>query len=217
MGTTSDGIDRLITEPRIADLLEIYFANEGSFAGYHFDDVGENPSNAFTEGDLLAVSFLDVTFPPPAAIALLDPNGPWEHLLRDVGDDALLWKASDLKLAAATQLWSQVMELPGVGSTKAGKLLARKRPHLLPIYDSVVAEFLGPAPGEFWADLRAALKDEQRRNGIGAWTNGLNRPITTLRALDVALWMRCANARSATAARASVGLPAQPLRRSPLG
>jgi hypothetical protein len=102
--------------------------------------------------------------------------------------------------------------LPGVGPTKAGKILARKRPLLVPIYDEVVATFLRPTPGQFWIELRAALQDEARRKQLNNLVDGNESGVGTLRALDVAIWMRCGRSERAVRARDLVGLPGDPLR-----
>jgi hypothetical protein len=81
----------------------------------------------------------------------------------------------------------------GVGWVTAGKLLARKRPSLIPVYDDVV-RCAFDWPKEIWTALRdalrqdggsfrAVLEDLIKRAGIPAET-------TPLRALDVVLWMR---------------------------
>ena len=75
----------------------------------------------------------------------------------------------------------------------AGKLLARKRPSPIPVYDDVVRCAFG-RPKEIWQALYTALRQDDgsfravlqnliERAGIPA-------EITPLRVLDVALWMR---------------------------
>jgi hypothetical protein len=65
----------------------------------------------------------------------------------------------------AWELWQAIHGIrprPGdnqLGSVAAGKLLARKRPHLIPVYDSRVKEVLR-RPGNdllWWRDLRCQL------------------------------------------------------------
>lgn len=46
---------------------------------------------------------------------------------------------------------------PGIGWVTVGKLLARKRPRLLPVHDQVVRCVLG-RPESFWLDLHTALR-----------------------------------------------------------
>ena len=50
-------------------------------------------------------------------------------------------------------------ELPGVGATKASKLVARKRPRLRPIWDSVVTIVTG-AVEQQWELVRLTLRDD---------------------------------------------------------
>jgi Family of unknown function (DUF6308) len=52
---------------------------------------------------------------------------------------------------------NELEALPGVGSTIASKLLARKRPRLRPIYDSVVATVTNTR-AQLWEPLRVALR-----------------------------------------------------------
>lgn len=74
-------------------------------------------------------------------------------------------------------------------------MLARKRPRLLPVYDSVIKKvFKRPAMDlTFWSDVRTALRSDQRklvshleqvrdRAQIG-------KDISALRVLDVAAWL----------------------------
>ena len=70
--------------------------------------------------------------------ALLAAIGPDRGLVSDEpGPLAPGWPAWDLE----TALWA----LPGIAQTKATKLIARKRPRLYPIWDSVVSQVLGTA------------------------------------------------------------------------
>jgi len=104
----------------------------------------------------------------------------------------------------AGQLWNRLQKLDGVGPVVGGKLLARKRPHLAPIADSVVIAALQPARGQFWATLRECLRDEQIRNDIERLRPAGHPALTVLRLLDVAVWMR--HSRSAPKVRARLGM-----------
>ena len=205
------GIDLLLDEPNLDMLVAAYFDDEGPFAGHTFDTLGENPSGEFTVGDLLAVTLLDVVYSPPAVRELLDHPTLWNPLLAAVPDDMAIWDLTDESYRAADRLWRALMGLPGVGPTKAGKLLARKRPALLPIYDDVIGTFLSPGSRGLWWELSEALGDDARRHRIDGLTDALDPRVTTLRALDVAIWMRCGNSMNARAARLVAGLPAEPL------
>ncbi len=92
---------------------------------------------------------------------------------------------------AGSRLYAAVRELPGVGPTRASKLLARKRPRLFPIRDEVVGKVLG-LEREFWEPLRQALRAQD-----GALDSRLARlhaeaalptEVTRLRVFDVLAW-----------------------------
>src|SRR5215471_2491579 len=199
-----EAIDRLLDQPALVKLVEWYFDPSSPFAGHSFDSVGDNPPDRFTVGDLLAVSLLDEPFRPLAVRSLLDDDR-WSPLLAVVPTDVDLWRIDETQYEAADRLWQAVRELGYVGPTRAGKLLARKRPALVPIYDSVVGSYLGSFDG-FWWELHSALQDDDRRNRIAVLGAGLQPQPTILRTLDVAVWMRHARARTAIAARKDTGI-----------
>jgi hypothetical protein len=73
----------------------------------------------------------------------------------------------------------------------ANKLLARKRPHLLPVYDSQVKAALG-GPGSIWACLWTWFQADARRAEAIAelrYEAGGIGDISLLRCIDVVLWM----------------------------
>jgi hypothetical protein len=75
----------------------------------------------------------------------------------------------------------------------AGKLLARKRPSLIPVYDEIVRCAFG-WPEDIWKALRDALRqdDGSFRTVLEGLKKraGIPRQVTLLRILDVAIWMR---------------------------
>lgn len=210
MKTLATRLDLLLDEPQLTELVGRYFDPTEGFAGHLFDEVGENPPVRFDVGDLLAITLLDVALGPRAVRSLLEEDELWTELLQQIPVDRPLWDASDAELEAAQVLWERLIELPGVGPTKAGKLLARKRPQLIPIYDDVVGTFLQPSRGRFWLEMRDAL-DDDRRKKIDTLGIDLPSPVSTLRLVDVAVWMRCGSSQNAVSARANVGLPQAPL------
>jgi hypothetical protein len=102
--------------------------------------------------------------------------------------------------SAADQVWDLLVAQDGVGWVTAGKILARKRPHLLPVYDHVVACAVGQPEG-FWSALHQALIENnaalQARLARLRDSTGISG-VSTLRVLDVALWMQHRGAHSAT-------------------
>ncbi len=80
-----------------------------------------------------------------------------------------------------------------MGWVTAGKLLARKRPHLIPVYDNVTRCVLDRPESRVWESFRTELRSEG-----GAFVRSLRdlherseipTAISALRVLDVLLWM----------------------------
>jgi Family of unknown function (DUF6308) len=73
----------------------------------------------------------------------------------------------------------------------AGKLLARKRPHLIPVHDRVVKSVTGSDP-HYWQSLCAALREKdgnlQKRLLQLQSVSALPACVTPLRVFDVIAW-----------------------------
>ena len=85
--------------------------------------------------------------------------------------------------------------LPDVDWVTAGKLIAAKRPRLIPILDSRVSrvQTLLRSPQElFWVTLCDELSDEHRRATIADVCHAAPPHVSLLRRIDVALWMATA-------------------------
>lgn len=100
--------------------------------------------------------------------------------------------------SAADQLWKILRECGGKNRwVMATKLLARKRPHLLPVYDREVRRLLD-SPDNSWtclwtwfaADADRHIALAELRNEVGGIDD-----ISLLRCLDVVLWMRARHSR----------------------
>jgi hypothetical protein len=166
-----------------------------SFDGWDSTGTRELDTKCFTADDLIAVSFLSVAVPPKAAWQLLEgrpddfnrllPQVP-EHDLadvdpRDINDEWPAW-----------QLWDELRKLRGVGWVIAGKLLARKRPRLIPVYDRIVKKVAGGDPN-YWVPLCEALQADDRalhhRLLRLHQEAGLPPAFSALRVFDVIAWM----------------------------
>lgn len=174
------------------------------FAGRYFDELPGNEVEAFTVGDLAAASLLDVRFGPHTVVELLERN-ECNSLLAEIPADVALWEAAAEHLdrdSAAWRLWRRLVSIPGVSTTRASKLLARKRPHLMPILDSVIIQHLCLDGLDSWQALREALTPMLRARidllAQAATDHGASRP-STLRLLDVATWMTYSRSRQARA------------------
>jgi hypothetical protein len=93
----------------------------------------------------------------------------------------------------ADQAWHLLCAQYGVDWVIAGKLLARKRPRLLPVYDKVVRCALGRPRPSFWLALHAALRENDRalhRELLALrQVAGVPETVSALRVCDVAVWM----------------------------
>jgi hypothetical protein len=203
-------IAEIASRPHSRQLVAAYFDPERGFAGDMFDGLhphgllANNPSARFTGDDIAAASLLDVRFGPTAVRRLLG-SSDIAAALSDVPERIALWAVGDEDFRAASRLWSLVREVPGVGRTRASKLLARKRPELVPIVDSVIARALHLGV-ETWHPLALALQDDAVRQLIGALRpEHVSDQLSILRLLDVVVWMSCSRSRSAVEVQLEVG------------
>ena len=151
---------------------------------------------------------LDVRFGPTAVRELLG-SVEIRAALAAVPDGIPIWEASEDDLGVANDLWSLVRAIDGVGRTRASKLLARKRPQLVPIVDSVIAGALHLGD-ETWRPLRAALSDTEIRQAIDDLRPPhVNDGISTLRLLDVSTWMANSRSKAAVSVQSALGAPAR--------
>jgi hypothetical protein len=174
-----------------------------AFTGGWFERVGgggDRPgvANEVTADDLVAVETLSVQVPPRVALDLLHGRlgGQLTELLAQIPTGLPLAATEAVEHIAtgspADRAWELLVAQPGVKWVTASKVLARKRPQLLPVYDNVVRCAL-KSPENFWTALHEALSADG-----GALDARLSRllvaagveNVSTIRALDVALWMR---------------------------
>jgi hypothetical protein len=178
--------------------LKAYFES-GQFAGAHFESFGNSAetANRFTSDDIVAVSFVSSRIPGLAALQILETdNEELNELLSKIPGDVDLWDAPKSVMAAdspAAQLWDRLAAMPGMTRFAAGKLLARKRPRLFPVYDKVFYRALNrPPDAEWWHALRDVfVKNPSLLNLIeGAQHQAGIKDISPLRLLQVSVWMR---------------------------
>lgn len=153
------------------------------------------------------------TFPPDAVRRLLfgDFAIRVNDLLSRIPERRPLWRIGVDELhdrnAAPAALWHALLELHNVGPTKVSKLMARKRPHLIPIFDSVIGARIAGVV-DYWRVFHAFLSRDANRDSVEALrpagTDDGTTP--TLRLLNTAVWMRYSAGESARAARVECGL-----------
>jgi hypothetical protein len=179
--------------------VRLYF-DTGWFTGRFFESFGgggdaTEDRDRITAADVVAVSMLGVNVPAAAAAAMVEGEAAAEigKLLQDVPTDRCIWEIDEVQLlddrAPAWKLWPAIRSHHDMGPTKTSKLLARKRPHLLPVWDQFVGEVLGDSVGH-WARVRSVMVDDTRRGRIQeiADASAPDR-VSLLRVLDVAIWM----------------------------
>lgn len=183
-------------------LLDRYFGlQEGGlplYTGAAFERFvdAEHP-DIITEKDLVAITMLSVHVPARAAIRLLDTDRERiSELLAAIPSDLDIVDAQPVDLGStspAGRLWGVLRTgRDGLGPTKTSKLLAAKRPRLLPVWDRLVGEATAMGTRDHWATFQSVLTADDRR--IWDWLVGLTQEhdgmhgVTPLRALDVLLW-----------------------------
>ncbi len=180
---------------RAARALRAYFAPDLHFTGSAFDGLFDhgNP-NCLTAVDMLAVTTLSVDVPPRAALRLIGAPDV-ELLLGAIPTGADMWTSPELldDDSHANQLWTLVRSHDGVGRTITSKLLAAKRPHLLPIYDRHVQAALGfDNQWPFMQEVARspAVEDLLANVGTCRTAAGVPAEVSVLRIIDAVIWMR---------------------------
>jgi len=190
---------------RIQNHLSRYFTVK--YSGKHFEwfvaqsDSKQSGSKMFTPWDILAVEALSVTVTTETARWLFEPHKRRDELLAEllrslVPDRDSLWTCDEKLLCdggALSDLYTLLRDQDGLGYVTASKLLATKFPAAVPIRDSKVETLLGLEKSrEWWAPIRGLFSASGQ--SLAEYLDGLDVPIevgtvTTLRRLDVILWM----------------------------
>lgn len=202
-----DAIHRVGDDEGVDYLKTYYLAEAGFYTGSEFERIGAEPGheNTFTAADLYSVTTLAVEVPARAGIAILGgESSAFNGLLEQIPNVAI-GSLSDAEFETHLGLESKAMELwdllrrnrPGdrrwgLGPTTTSKIIARKRPHLIPIEDSVVNRVIELGRGDSWRLWWEAFQAEgdyleERATKLRA---EIGRPeLSTLRVFDVMLWM----------------------------
>jgi hypothetical protein len=202
---TAAGLDRAIAA---------YFS-EPEFAGMTFSDLGRNPPDEIITDDLLAVSLLDIIWRPQAIRILLGSHQrQLSDMLAAIPQDTDLWDASSDTIRPIDALWDALTAIDGVGAASATKLLARKRPRLCPISDSVVNKAVD-VPHRTWDVLRCLMQDPAARAEVEALRPAAAAGASLLRILDVALWVSHSRSGAAQWMREKAGMVTHDIAASP--
>ena len=204
-GTIADLRD--CADLHLAQYLDADHPSPRAFAAYDLP-VDHSP-DAFTALDALAPVLLSVRMTYAEVVPMFASTGPHREL-RDAIDAVLAdpaCRAADfleLDLAADPGPWSVVMQafraayrVHRIKAVTVSKMLHRKRPHLVPIYDREVHRFyLGPpnqrhaAHEAFWPALQADLRRESAwlTATVATHQGSAGGKLTPLRAADIVIW-----------------------------
>jgi hypothetical protein len=190
---------------KAAELLQRYYGTDGAgvplYSGSQFEAIVALSEDLDSIGtaDFTAVSMLSVDIPAQAAIRLLGKDArEITKLLKQIPADRDIVDVASDELAAgsaASKLWRVLRRgNDGMGRTRTSKLMAAKRPRLIPIWDSFVEQATGLDTSDYWRQFQAVLVADNH----AAWTwmaevraQATNVPtaVSNLRILDVLLWM----------------------------
>lgn len=189
-----------------AAILREYYGNRYTMKGTepftgawfdHFDPSGTRAStpNEITADDLLSLSLLSTPVRGSAAVQILGPlKERITALLSQIPvNEKLSSHSKDVepKDFPAWRLENLLREIDGIGLTYASKIIARKRPHLYPIMDSVVLNEIG-TKNRHLNPIRTAFQDQGLLDRIHAARIAADLPesISDLRIFDVITWMQ---------------------------
>jgi hypothetical protein len=184
-------------------------AGRARYSGAYFERIGgdgdrEDTANHFTAEDLLAVTMLSVRIEGYHALEILHYQADkLNNLLSQIPHDIAL---QDPRAAAhiakgrpAWRLWEAICDIEPrpernrIGPVAAGKLLAHKRSHLLPLYDSRIKKILGRphTDNQWWHDLHHQLITDpdlvQELEAVRSRADAAH--MSLLRIFDVMCWM----------------------------
>jgi hypothetical protein len=196
-------------EVEVKNLFNSYFEkktgekSKNVWHGQHFEWFANRVSrDSFTEIDLAAIGALSVELKAQTARELIeDIDGTIRQLLRECE----LWVAShgadlsDPNLSSTwleagspfNGLWAELIREKRIdlGPVKASKLMAAKYPGLVPIFDSHVSWLLGKSDADpWWKPMRELVVEvKSELDKLSPTRDDIH--VTTLRKLDVVLWM----------------------------
>jgi hypothetical protein len=177
------------------DHVSDYF-HGSNHSGRRFERLGRTTTR--TDGvvldasDVVALSMLGMHVPGSAAIEILEHRRTEiTNLLLRIPDASIHevgWSALQPG-SAADELWYLLDDIWGLGETKVSKLMARKRPGLIPIYDDRVVHRLG-SPPHWWESQWTWWRDGVHVAAMRTMREHVGRieDISLLRVFDVAVW-----------------------------
>ena len=198
--------------PKTVDDVSKYYKIDSDYAGALYLGIPDPDPSVITAADLFAVSSLSIKIPARAARRLLlEPAGAdaVNDALRALPDmelaatdDADLELMRDFHCAVKHALRRAEKTKPSGAWVTASKIVARKRPRLFPVRDTLVTTLLGTREkADYYTDwivFRLLMRDEAVASNLRRLREALDGLAKSgehlsesepLRLLDVALWM----------------------------
>lgn len=206
--TRQEIIDKYLSDEAVVHLKKYFTQNSGR----HFETLNdgttvEDADHRILAIDIAAVSTLTVTFDHGSVVELLVTKKPLiDAALSEVPSGLALWEIpADEFVNRDAPAWradAAIRAVSGLGPTKVSKLLARKRPQLFPIFDSVVGSALGfPKDDDtgWWEYCWSLFNDDDSQpllDRLHALKAGADLPaeVSLLRVFDVAIWTQAREA-----------------------
>ena len=191
----NDRLDALLEQHELKDWVAAFFDWNGKFEGQLLTTISDDQPHEITVADLYSITLLGVHVGPHGVRLLLEDEATRARvakLLDLIPVDEDIWTGkSDLGPGSpADRLYDLLKMLDCVDDVTASKLLHRKRPRLIPIVDRVVREQVAAPSGSYWEFFREYLGDPTRRQAVNDLRpKGIERNISVLRVLDVAICM----------------------------
>jgi len=184
------------------DHLAQYFGRSidgvANYSGQYFERFIEmSTAGRFTAFDVLAAKSLSVDVPSDVGHWLVRPDSERDDLLRkcleDFSHGQSLWDC-DPKLLAdegnLSRLYLKLRVQKGLGKVTTSKLIATKFPNVVPIRDSLVEQVLGWSDqAAWWIPMRKLMLSRVHDVVANLPLPDGAPAVTTLRKLDVVLWM----------------------------
>jgi hypothetical protein len=177
----------------------LYARYWSSYRGRHFDAlVRRSDPWRFTEVDIVALNMLSVRLDFDGVASLLfDIRVADEasRLLRQIPPETPLHAVDDSVVgqgSAAVELWQLLrtrVRGVGTGLTVITKLMAAKRPHLFPIWDSRIDDVIDLPGGRLWKPMLDLVRNPETRQTLDDATSDYASTATLLRRIDTALWL----------------------------